>query len=108
MRQGSRFNLEDVIRHLPGSDTSLRSMNTPLRVPLKASANRRRESFFNHSCTVSMDVVQSVDLTIKPLLSSRSVILSRVRHTLRQGSLFPSASKGGYVFQLLDKQFILV
>ena len=28
VRQGSRFNLEDVVRHLPGRDASLRWMKT--------------------------------------------------------------------------------
>ena len=44
MRQGSRSNLEDVVRHLPGRDASLRWMYTPHGVQLEASANRRGEN----------------------------------------------------------------
>ena len=44
MRQGSRFNLKDVVRHLPGRDASLRWMHTSHGVPVKASANRRGEN----------------------------------------------------------------
>ena len=40
MRQGSRFNLENVIRHLPGRDASLRRMYASHGEPVKASANR--------------------------------------------------------------------
>ena len=42
--QGRRFNFEDVVRHLPGRDASLRWMYTSHGVPLKASANRRGEN----------------------------------------------------------------
>ena len=34
MRQGSRPNLEDAVRHLPGRDASLRWTYTPHGVPL--------------------------------------------------------------------------
>ena len=34
MGQGSRFNFEDVVRHLPGRDASLRWMYTSHAVPL--------------------------------------------------------------------------
>ena len=57
MRQGSRFNLEDVVRHLFGRDASLRWMYTSLGVPLKASANRRGESC-NANYIVSTDAVR--------------------------------------------------
>ena len=35
MRQGGCFNLEDVVRHLPGRDAPLRWMYTPHGVPLR-------------------------------------------------------------------------
>ena len=53
MRQGSRSNLKDVVRHLPGRDASLRWMYTSYGVPLKASANRRGE---NLAITITTDV----------------------------------------------------
>ena len=52
MRQGSRLNLEDVVRHLPGRDASLRRMYTSHGVPLKASANRSGE---NLAITITTD-----------------------------------------------------
>ena len=44
MHQGSRFNLEDVVRHLLGRDASSGWMYTSRGVPLKASADRRGEN----------------------------------------------------------------
>ena len=41
VRQGRRFNFEDVVRHLSGRDTSLGWMYASHGVPLKASADRR-------------------------------------------------------------------
>ena len=67
--QGSRFNLEDVIHHLPGRDASLRWMKTSHCVPLKASANRCGKNL-----AITLHRVDgrsaSGDLTIKPLLST--------------------------------------
>ena len=41
MRPSRRFNLKDVVRHLPVRDASLRWMYTSHGVPLKASTDRR-------------------------------------------------------------------
>ena len=41
MRQGGRFNFEDVVRHLSGRDTSLGWMYASHGAPLKSSENRR-------------------------------------------------------------------
>ena len=39
MGKGSCLNHENVIRHLPGRDTSLRRMYTPPGVPMEAPTN---------------------------------------------------------------------
>ena len=41
MCQGGSFNLEDVVRHLSGRDTSLGRVDTPYGVPMQAKADCR-------------------------------------------------------------------
>ena len=45
MGQSSGLNLKDVIRHLPKGDASLRRVNAPHGVPVKASTNSRGKEF---------------------------------------------------------------
>ena len=58
MLQGSRFHLEDVVRHLVGRDASLRWMKTSHGLPVKASADRRLENLAITiaQCQLSTDV----------------------------------------------------
>ena len=56
MRQGNLFNLENIVSHLPGRDTSLRWMFSS-GVPLKAPATRRGENLAITITAVSTDVV---------------------------------------------------
>ena len=68
MRQGSRFNIEDVVSHLPGRDASLRWMKTSHGAPLKASANRSGQDLA--IAITQRQWTASGDLTIRPLLST--------------------------------------
>ena len=43
MSQGGGFNLKNVVRHLPGRDTSLRRMYASHGVPMDASTNSSSE-----------------------------------------------------------------
>ena len=45
MVQSGGFNLKNVVRHLPGGDTSLRRMYASHGVPMKASTDGRSEKF---------------------------------------------------------------
>ena len=45
MSQSGGFNLKNVVRHLPGGDTSLRRMYTSHGVPMKATTDGRSKKF---------------------------------------------------------------
>ena len=69
MRQGSRFNLEDVISHLPGRDASLSQVYASDGVPVQAKAYRRLIILQSQLHSVNGRDA-SGDLTIRPLSST--------------------------------------